>query len=144
MQAYLTEIKIGLLVGLIAILAWGEWKFVADGYKKQIAVMESTAQKAKAEFLLQQAVLTQKAQAQHEQDQLNVNSLYDDLQRVRLHVPASSCISTPDTNQDGASGVAPSRIDTDLAEAQQAIAAIGERCAQLNIDAIALNKTLEP
>jgi len=142
-------IKLATALSLIALGAFGAWYTTSDHYQKQIAEMQAARQTAVSEALSQ--YLSEKAAHdkavqlagdQHAQDQLRINNLTSQLGSVHIHFPSGGAVSEGGTAPQGADGtcrMAATRADEYLAEAQRSINLIGQRCAQLNIDAIQAN-----
>lgn len=125
------------------------WKAASDHYGKIIATMEAgradAVAKEQANQLAEKAAkdkIIHDAGEQHAKDQLLINALSSKPNSVRLHLAGGGAMPKAGAstgNSSGTCGVASTRIDEYLAEAQQAINDIGQRCAQLNIDAINAN-----
>lgn len=136
---------------LAAIISFGTWYVTSDHYEAVIARhAASDAAAVQTELLRQQklaakrAEQTRIAEEQHAKDQLVINRLGTQLAGVQVHLPkcgsAVSGAGQAGTGSNGSSGVATARADEYLAETQREIQAIGQRCAQLNIDAIESNR----
>ncbi len=138
-----------LMVALLSV--YGGWYFTSEHYQYKIANMEADVQRVTNNELarLQQMALVdakkfRQAEEQHATDQLAITRLGAQLAGVQLKLPAHDCSAVPGitetaSNQNGTGGLAAARADEYLAEAQRAIQDIGQRCAQLNIDAIEMN-----
>jgi len=141
--------KIATALGLMLLGAFGAWYTTSDHYQKRIAEMQKAQQTAVAEALTAQLAAAaahdkqlHDAGDQHAKDQLLINSLTSQLGRVHINFPSGGAVPQGGTgtgNQDGDCRVAAARADEYMAEAQRAINDIGQRCAQLNIDAIQSN-----
>ena len=81
--------------------------------------------------------------AQHDKDQITINRLAADARRVRVTLPNRCPVSTTTqaaTDQDRDTGLAVERANEYLAQARQSIQELGQRCAELNVDAIRANR----
>jgi len=152
--------KFIVLLALAASAAFGAWYVTSNHYEGVIAQHAlNDAEAVKAELLRQQKLLTERAEQtrlaeeQHAKDQLTINNLAGKLSRVQVNLPkcggAVPGAGQASANPDGTGGLAAARADEYLAAAQREIQDIGQRCAQLNIDAIAannkqLNNTVKP
>ena len=152
LKAYAGIIKVAAIIALLVLLIAATWKATSDHYEKIIASMEAAQADAVAKMQEQQLKdaaardkLLHDAGEQHAQDQLRINSLVFQLNGVRIHFPTGAGGSSlpqggaASGNQNGTCRMAASRADEYMAEAQRAINDIGQRCAQLNIDAIQSN-----
>jgi len=152
--------KFVLILAIAGIGGFAGWRLTSDYYQSEIFRLRAENDAAvMAELQRQQkltqdrAELTRLAEEQHAKDQLAINHLGAQLAGVRVQLP-TGCGTMPGTaaagaNPDGTGGLATARADEYLAAAQRAIQDIGQRCAQLNIDAIAannkqLNNTVKP
>jgi len=82
---------------------------------------------------------------QHAKEQLAANDLFVALGRVRVTTPICSCAGTEaaagSADSNGASGVATFGDDEALAVVKREMDKIGQRCAQINLDARQANLT---
>lgn len=87
-----------------------------------------------------------KAGEQHDKDQRSINSLHDQLGRVRVRFPAG-CSGPTNTqgsaDSSGAARVLPESVDGLFADLQERVGKLVERCDLLNIDAIRQNSELK-
>jgi len=85
------------------------------------------------------------AGVQHDQDQIIVNRLATDLQRVRIHIPTCTVPGAAQASADssGGTGLLPDTVDDAFAILQAGIDRIVTRCAQLNIDARRANASAQ-
>jgi len=140
-----------VIVPIIGLSVYGTWYVTSDHYQKVIAeqqVKEDEAARQQLEHLrllaTEHAEKSRQAEEQHAADEITITRLGNQLAGVRIHIPSVSCGAVSGTSQtaadsNGTSGMAAARIDEYLAEAQRAIQDIGQRCAQINIDAIKAN-----
>lgn len=153
MKQYASLIKIVVVTIVIALLMSITWKAASDHYGKLIAATQAAQEEAVSKMQAQQLAdaaarekLIHEAGDQHAKDQLRINDLAAQLNGVRIHFPEGASgrslpqggISSGD--QNGTCRMASARADEYMAEAQREIDRIGQRCAQLNIDAIQANK----
>jgi len=143
--------KFILILVLTGVGAIGGWRLTSDYYQSEILRLQAENDAAVKVELQRQLKLTQDraelsrlAEEQHAKDQLTINRLGIELSRVRVHLPAVSCGAVSRAGKDATdsnrkSGLAAARADEYLDEARRAIQDNGQRCSQLNIDAIAAN-----
>lgn len=150
---YLTGIKIAAALALLAAACYGTWYVTSDHYQKVIDDNQIAADKAvqkqlteNQKLLAENLSLRTSAEEDRAKNQLITNSFAAKLGSVQFHYAGcqralKAGASAQDT--DGSAGVADQRINTDLADAKRQIDAIGERCAQLNNDAIEANNSVK-
>lgn len=151
---WLMVAKAVAVIGLMAATSFGTLYVARAHYSAIISSQEASynaALLASAQsYIAEQAAHDQdvtNAGVDHAQNQIALNALSDQLNGVRVKFPARICPSAgkqspSGSGMDGASGMADARINNALAELQRGIDSIGQRCAQLNIDAIQLNKSV--
>ncbi len=86
-----------------------------------------------------------KAGEQHDKDQRSINTLHDQLGRVRVRFPAGCSLpanTQASTDSGGAAKLFPESVDGLFADLQARIGKLVERCDQLNIDAIRQNAVI--
>lgn len=149
----LTYLKIGLAIGLAALIAFGTWYATSDHYEKLIAQKQILVGKAvqaqlqaNQDLLAANAALRSKAEENHAKDQLVVNDLTARLDGVRVHIPTCrGAMPTADAtskNPDGGCGLLSDRVDAAFERLQEGVGVLILRCAQLNIDAIQSNNAV--
>jgi hypothetical protein len=158
LEPYVLAIKLAFIliaaVALIGAGAYGSWYVTRDHYEKILA--DEHLQQAAA--VQNQLIENQKLAAahaaqitttetQHAKDQLTLNALRDQLDRVRIHIPIGGC-ATPGAGQAGAdpdrtTGLLSERVDAAFADLQAGVGRLTARCDQLNIDARQANASAQ-
>lgn len=147
--------KFVFALGLFASGAYSGWYVTSDHCQiKQDALQLSRDVAVKAQLTSNQQALqshlklVQKAQVNHEKNQVTVSDAYAAFNSVRVTIPTVDCGSMPGnseagTNSDRSAGVLSESINKYFAEAQGEAGKLSERCDRLNIDAIRANETLK-
>ena len=136
------------LVAVAAILfeAYHYGRHVQSLQDDQIRNQAIQAQEQRNQAALKTyAVSLTKAGAQHDQDQRSINSLHDQLGRVRVRFPSTCSMSEnpkPSADSGGAARVLPESVDGLFADLQARVGKLVQRCDQLNIDAIRQNAVI--
>jgi len=143
--------KFVLILATAGLGGFAGWYVTSDHYLAEInALKVANSNAVNAELMRQQklagirAEKSRLAEEQHAKDQLVISRLGNELGRVRVHLSAIGCGALPGagqgaTDSNGTGRMAAARADEYLEQARRAIQDIGQRCAQLNIDAIASN-----
>lgn len=143
---------IAWLLSVAAVLGvlYGAYHYGRHVESLEQAVIRDSAIQAQQEThrlaLLSQSAKIINAGVQHDTDQNTITSLRAQLGGVRIHFPTGCSVPKPaDTRADsgGSAGVAVKGADDYMADAKRAIDDIGQRCAQLNIDAVRLNSEMK-
>jgi len=143
------QIKLALAAGLIAAASYASWYVTSDHYQKQIAEIQlgmSTAVQtqllADQQALADEAAKRTKAEENHAKDQLFINSLRNNIERLQLNKICSSALQqsrATSEDPDRATGIFSAEAEAAFAELQRGIDEDLQRCDQLNIDAIQFN-----
>lgn len=142
MNPYPYQLKIILDVAIAGLLIFCTWYFTSDHYQKRIAEIQLETAEAVQTELLEEASKRKTAEENHAKDQLVINRLHDDAQRVQIHIPCGSPLPTRNEtspNPDRGSGLLSERVDAAFARLQAGIGQLIQRCDQLNIDARMFN-----
>ena len=83
------------------------------------------------------------AETQHDKDTITVNNARIALNRLPVPIKTCSTTTAASTNTNGTSGVAATGDDEAMARFKQGMDEIGNRCADLNIDAIRYNNSIK-
>lgn len=148
-------IQAKLILWLLSVVAVMGVLFCAYHYGRHVESLEQTVirdsaiqaqQEEHRMALLSQSTKIINAGVQHDADQNTITSLRAQLGGVRIHFPTGCPESKPaitSADSGGSAGVAVKGADDYMADAKRAIDDIGQRCAQLNIDAIRLNSEMK-
>lgn len=145
MNGYLTLV-------VAAIVAACTWMVASDHYGKQMAEQDlewQTAYTAAANSALAERdradELKRNAEVQHGKDQLHINRLASEFDRVRVHLPTCGGkreAGTAGQGGDGGDGVFSNRVDEGFGRLQERAGRLFQRCDQLNIDTRRLNAAI--
>jgi len=124
-------IILAVVVGLVASHTGAYFKGRHDESMQQV--------EQQRDGLLAYAERIKQGEVQHDADQATINRLTTDLGRVRVHIPTCSA----GAGQDGGAGVFSEATDRAFESLRVGDDQDFQRCDQLNIDAIRLNKNLE-
>lgn len=137
-----------LLIGLAAG-SLPAWWITADHYQGVIAQEHEEQQKLVIEqqeqnrlALLAYAKHIAEGSVQHDKDQIIINRLAANARRLRIHFPTCPVPGDTETSADSDRGARAlsNALDGAFADLQGAAGSLIERCDQLNIDAIRLNR----
>ncbi|MDD5323645.1 MAG: hypothetical protein PHD43_24200, partial [Methylococcales bacterium] len=140
---WLVSLTAGLCV-LYGVFSYGKHvQHVEDLAASQNAVIEQQAQNtAIAKYYTKNIIQTE---SEHDKDQATINRLRAAAAGgVRIHFP--ECPGTlprsaqAESGQDGSAGLLSNGVDEDFARLQTEVDELVNRCAQLNIDTIRLNR----
>jgi hypothetical protein len=143
------QLKLALAAGLIATTSFATWYATSDHYQKQIAEIQlgmSTAVQtqllADQQALVDEVVKRKTAEENHAKDQLIVNSLRNNIERLQLNKICSSALQesrAASEDPDRATGLLSAAAEAAFTELQRGIDEDLARCDQLNIDARKIN-----
>jgi hypothetical protein len=143
----INSIKLAFTAGLFAFGCYLGWYFTGEHYQKRISEIQlQTAESVQIE-LLNSADKRKTAEETHAKDQLTINHLRNNSQRVQIYIPCGNPLPTTDktgSNTDRASGLLSNRVDEAFAEFQTGVGYLIQRCDQLNIDARQFNASTQP
>ena len=156
LEPYVLVMKLALILitaaALIGAGAYGSWyvtsnryeKILADEHLQQAAVVQNQMIENQKLAAAHAAQITT-AETQHAKDQLTLNTMRDQLDRVRIHIPIGGCAmsetSQAGSNPDGTTRILSERVDAAFADLQAGVGRLTARCDQLNIDAIQVNSS---
>ena len=142
-----------ILTGLVAVTSYATWYTTSDHYQKELSEQENkwqTAYIASANASLDQAAavtqIRHDSEVEHGKDQGTINNLAELNRRMQIHIPTRSCEAdasgTASPGTDGGTGLFSAGVDAEFAEFSRRTEELINRCAQLNIDTIRLNREL--
>ena len=149
MNPYPYQLKIILDIAIAGLLIFCTWYFTSDHYQKKIdeiqlgmAAAVQTQLISNQQQLIDEAAKRKTAEESHAKDQLTINHLRDDAQRMQITGICSGAMPTSGeagTNTDRGSGLLSERVDAAFAILQAGVGQLIQRCEQLNIDARMFN-----